>query len=117
MPFAVSMVWHEPQVYLNDCYFCMTNITGFSRFSVHKIEYANIPSALRLVPHDDSMPVPKPPESYTSDSDSEPEENKKMALHSEKTPGWKNMAHPALVDKSKIYLPPQRIKFALMKYL
>jgi hypothetical protein len=55
----------------------MTKITGFSRFSKRKIEYPNIPSALRSVPHDDSMPVPKPPESYTLDSDSESEGNKK----------------------------------------
>jgi hypothetical protein len=53
----------------------MTKITGFSRFSKHKIEYPNIPSALRPVPHDDSMPLPKPPESYeyTLDSDAESE--------------------------------------------
>jgi hypothetical protein len=76
MPFAVPMVWHEPRDHLNDCCFCMTKITGFSWFSKHKIEYPNIPCALRPVPHDDSMPVPKPPESYTLDSDSESEGNK-----------------------------------------
>jgi hypothetical protein len=54
----------------------MTKMTGFSRFSKHKIEYCNIPSALRPVPHYDLMPVPKPPETYTLDSDSESEENK-----------------------------------------
>jgi hypothetical protein len=76
MPSAVPMLWREPRVPLNDCYFCVTKITGFSWFSKHKIEYPNIPSALRSVPQDDSMPVPKPPESYTPDSDSEPEGNK-----------------------------------------
>jgi hypothetical protein len=49
---------------------------GFPQFSKHKIEYPNIPSALRPVPHEDSMPVPKPPETYTLESDSESEENK-----------------------------------------
>jgi hypothetical protein len=53
----------------------MTKIIDFSRFSKQKIKYPNIPSALRPVPHDDSMPVPKPPESYNLDSDSESEEN------------------------------------------
>jgi hypothetical protein len=52
----------------------MTKITGFSRFSNHKIEYPNVPSALRPVPHDYSLPVPKPPETYTLDLDSESEE-------------------------------------------
>ena len=48
----------------------MTKITGVSQFSKHKLQYPNIPSALRHVPHDDLMPVPKPPEPYTLDSDS-----------------------------------------------
>jgi hypothetical protein len=61
MHFAVPMVWREPRDRLNDCYFCMTKITGFSQFSKHKTEYPNIPCALRPVPHDNSIPVPKPP--------------------------------------------------------
>jgi hypothetical protein len=79
MPFAVLMLWREPQVHLNDCYFCMTKINGFSRCSKHKTEYHNIPSAVRRIPHDDSKPLPKTPESYTLDSDSESEDNKKLA--------------------------------------
>ena len=35
---------------------------------------------------------------------------KKWPLHSETAPGQKNVAHPALVDRSKIYLPPLHIK-------
>jgi hypothetical protein len=57
----------------------MNNITGFSQFSMQKIKHHNIPSAVRCVAHDDSMPVPRIPESHTLDSDSESEENKKMA--------------------------------------
>jgi hypothetical protein len=51
----------------NSFFFCMAKITGFSRFSKHKIEYPNTPSA---APYDDSMPGPRPLESYTFDSDS-----------------------------------------------
>ena len=51
----------------------MTKITGFSQFSKHKLQYPNIPSVLRHVPHE-SMPVPKPSEPYTLNSDSESEE-------------------------------------------
>jgi hypothetical protein len=40
---------------------------------------------------------------------------KKWPLHSETTPGQKNVAHPALVDKLKIYLPPLHIKLGLIK--
>jgi hypothetical protein len=52
----------------------MTKIASFSQFSKHKLQYPNTPSALKHVPHDDSMPMPKPPEPYTLDSDSESEE-------------------------------------------
>jgi hypothetical protein len=52
----------------------MTKINSFSQFSTHKLQYPNIPSALRHVPHDNSMLVPKPPEPYILDSDSESEE-------------------------------------------
>jgi len=44
IPFAVLMVWHEPGNLL-DCYFCITNTTGFSRKSKHKIEYPYIDSS------------------------------------------------------------------------
>jgi hypothetical protein len=76
----------------------MTKITGFSRFSMHKIEYPDMPFALRSVPHDDSMPLPKLPKSYTLDSDSESEGNKKWPFRSETTPGRKNEAHTVLVN-------------------
>ena len=70
-PFAVPTVWREPRNHLDDVYFCITNIACISVQSKHKIENPNIPSALRPIPHDDSMPVPKPPEQYTPDSEPE----------------------------------------------
>lgn len=44
IPFAILMVWHEPGILL-DCYFCITNTTGFSGKSKHRIEYPNIDSS------------------------------------------------------------------------
>jgi hypothetical protein len=52
MPSAVPTVWRQPRNHLNDCYFCM-KITGFSRFSMHQIEYSSTPFALRAAPRDD----------------------------------------------------------------
>jgi hypothetical protein len=52
----------------------MTNTSGFSGRSKHKAEYPNITSALRTIPHDDSLPVSEPPENYTLDSALESEE-------------------------------------------
>jgi hypothetical protein len=39
----------------------------------------------------------------------------KNPLYSEITPGQKNVVHPALVAKSKNYLPPLHIKLHLIK--
>jgi hypothetical protein len=68
---------------------------------MHKIEYPNIPFVLEPVPHDDSMPLPKLPKSYTlySDSESEESKKKKWPIHSETTPGEKDVAHPAVMKQ------------------
>ena len=55
------MVWREPQNHADDCYFCLTNITGFNASSRKKIKYPNLRSTLRPVPHSDDLPVPTPP--------------------------------------------------------
>ena len=59
--FAVPMVWREPRNHADDCYFCLTNITGFNASSRKKIKYSNLWSAMRPVPHSDDLPVPTPP--------------------------------------------------------
>jgi len=43
-----------------------------------------------------------------------PLQNKEMTFCSETIPGQKNMAHPALGDKTKIDLPPLHIKLSLI---
>ncbi|KAK4881289.1 hypothetical protein RN001_004608 [Aquatica leii] len=72
------MVWLEPRCHLTDCYFCMTSTVGFSSKSKHTIQYPNIPSVLRPVHHNDTLPIPEPPNTYTLDpeidlKDSEPQ--------------------------------------------
>ena len=59
--FAVPMVWREPRNHADDCYFCLTNITGFNASSRKKIKYPNLLFAMRPVPHSDDLPVPTPP--------------------------------------------------------
>ena len=73
-PSAVPMVWHEPRSHLDNCCVCVTNTTDFSGKSKHKIEYLNIHSELRPIPHDDSVPLPEPSEYYTLESEPESEE-------------------------------------------
>ena len=55
--FSVPMVWREPRNHTDDCYFCLTNITGFNASSRKKIIYPNLRSAIRPV----DLPVPTPP--------------------------------------------------------
>ena len=59
--FAVLMVWREPRNHADDCYFCLTNITGFNASSRKKIKYPNLRSAMRPIPHSDGLPVLTPP--------------------------------------------------------
>ena len=51
MPFAVPMVWKEGKDHVTDCYFCMTNLQGINHKNRHCVQYPDIPSAIRPVPH------------------------------------------------------------------
>ena len=91
--------------HIQNCYFCLVNVKGFSWKHRMKILYPNLDSARRPVPHDASMPAPLPPkngldtladeveedsdEGSTSapedltDSDYDPEESSKLILFSQ----------------------------------
>ena len=65
MPFAISMVWREPTDHASGCYFCLTSTTGVTAKSKHTVQYPNLPSSMRPVPHTAELPVPKPPTNMT----------------------------------------------------
>ena len=75
LPFAIAKVWRETTGHVSECYFCLTGITGVTAKSKHTVQYPNLPSAMRPVPHSAELPVPKPPtnmtlnESESSDED------------------------------------------------
>lgn len=73
MKFAVPMIWREPRDHLTDCYFCLTNIAGITSKSQQAVNYPNLPSAMRPVPHSEELPVPKPPEKLTVSEEEEEE--------------------------------------------
>jgi hypothetical protein len=64
MLFAIPMVWREYEDHLTDCCCCLTKIDDHNFKSKHTKFYPNIPSALRPVEHDDSLPNPKPPQQW-----------------------------------------------------
>lgn len=71
MQFAVPMIWREPTNHVTDCYFCMTNVKGINKKNKNKIQYPDIPSAIRPVPHSDDLPIPRPPLQLDDLSESE----------------------------------------------
>ena len=69
--FLVPIVWHEHKNHFNDCYFCMTNIIGFTKKNKSMITYPNWESARKLVPHDETdMTNTSSYEESSSDTDS-----------------------------------------------
>ena len=69
------MFWRAPTDHVSDCYFCLTIITGVTAKSKHTVQYPNLPSAMRPVPHSAELPVPKLPTNMTlSDSESSDED-------------------------------------------
>ena len=54
------MMWHERSDHVTDCYFCMTNIRGFSRKNKSKISYPVCKSAIKLVSYNSDMLVSYP---------------------------------------------------------
>lgn len=66
MPFAVPTLWREPSNHYNDCYFCLTDIRGFSKESKQNIEYPTVNSVSKPVAHSEDMPPPLPPNASQS---------------------------------------------------
>lgn len=58
LKFGVPMVWREPTNHIDDCYFCMVNITGINRNNRSKWTYPDLASARRPVPHSEEIPIP-----------------------------------------------------------
>ena len=58
LKFGVPMVWREPKNHADDCYFCLVNVKGFNKKNKQHLQYPNIHSAMRTIPHSDKVPVP-----------------------------------------------------------
>ncbi|XP_022826353.1 peptidyl-prolyl cis-trans isomerase G-like [Spodoptera litura] len=76
MPFGQPMIWREPKDHVSDCYFCLTDVKGFSKKSKHTVNYPEVSSVTKPIPHSEDLPVPTPPShvehsSTTSGSDDE----------------------------------------------
>ena len=55
------MIWKEPQNHVDDCYFCLAQLSlGINRYKKRKVDYTDLNSAQRLLPHGDILLVPIP---------------------------------------------------------
>ena len=63
IPFAVPMVWSKPTNHLTNCYLCVVFPIhrGITKMKKWALEYPNIPSAIRPMPHGEGVPKPEPP--------------------------------------------------------
>ena len=56
------MIWREPTNHANDCYHCLTNVSGYSKRTKSRFVYPDCSSVLRSVTHShESIPIPTPP--------------------------------------------------------
>ena len=54
------MVWREQKDHTTDCYFCLTQIQGYSQKTKKNIAYPNLPSAIRPILHSSKPPSDLP---------------------------------------------------------
>ena len=84
--FALPMLWREPTDHLTESHF-YSSATSARNYKEKKrpVNYPNISSAIRPVPHTEDPPFPVPPQQYSSDSDDEPTEHHKTPQPSTST--------------------------------
>ena len=71
MQFVISMGWKEWKYHITDCYLYMINLKEINRKNKHHIQYSDVPSAIRPIPHGPDLPVPDPDGNMEYNSDSE----------------------------------------------
>lgn len=101
LPFGIPMVWNKPTNHHDDCYFCCTNVFGFSAKTKHKIVYPDCTSAKRPVLHGDDCPIPISPNilpilEIDEDTDSEPD------FIDTSDPDYVNENQPHLIDQNEL---------------
>ena len=70
MPSAISIVTNEGKDNFMDCYFYIKNLKGINHKNKHHVQYSDISSAIKSIPHGPDLPVPEPggKMEYSSDS-------------------------------------------------
>ncbi|KAH9631001.1 hypothetical protein HF086_000727, partial [Spodoptera exigua] len=108
MPFAIPALWREPSNHFNDCYFCMTDIRGFTKKIKHNIKYPDVPSMSKPVPHSAEMPPPLPPSKNEIEVPEEPdlpnvvEYSEESSEDPEFLPSTSSLGRPHLINQNEL---------------
>ena len=84
LKFALPMVWREPKNHFNDCYFCLSDMTGINKNTKKAWKYPNLESAIRPVVHSEELPVPvflTEPDTATTSNDGCSDYKEPSVLH------------------------------------
>ena len=71
MPFTIPIFQREGKDHITDCYFCMLSLKGINRKNKHYIQYPDVSSTIRPMPHGPDLPVPEPDGNMEYSSDFE----------------------------------------------
>ena len=58
IPFGTPILWREGKGHDTDCYFCMKNLKRINCKNKHHVQYLDVPSSMKLVPHGTDLSVP-----------------------------------------------------------
>ena len=61
LAFGIPMVWREPKEHGKECYFCSYVVDEYNVKNKHKIQYPNLPCAVRPIADGPGVPIPLPP--------------------------------------------------------
>ena len=66
------MIWRESSNHTTDCYFCLTDVRGFSYKTRASVKYPDVPSVSKPVAHDSvACPIPTAPTEFTVDEETQ----------------------------------------------
>ena len=57
MVFGKAMVWREMKNHITVCYFCIIILNCNNRKNKHRVQYPDVPSATKPVPHGPELNV------------------------------------------------------------